>query len=1304
MASKLRSILFIVLVFAVVCVKGQAPNISYSSPQVYTAGMAITPLAPVNTGGAVPVSMPVTLSSAFIDPFSIAIDKAGNIYVSDIQKKQVTKIPADGGALVNIGSNFSSPSGVAVDGAGNVFVIDGSDLKKINSSGSVTILETFTASQAIISIAADAAGNLYGLDPDKQVIQKFPVGGGSPTIIASDITNGGALAVDSTGNVYTFGYAGMDQTGVDLTTVLKITSASNGRPQTINTLSFVPEDMAVDPKGNIYLINKHSIITIPSGSSIPVLFASYPGIARSVAVDSSGNVYAVTLSDTSHAVSKFKPGGYVINPALPAGLIFDGATGTIRGMPVTNSSATNYTVTATNTSGKSQATINITVNLPSKPIISYASPQVYTIGSSISPLIPLKSGGAVANQSPIIFWISGSPRGLVIDTANNVYMADSQFNAIQKQFADGQNIFIGGFHNFKGLSALALDADQNLFVIDIGNHALKEVTTQNDVITISTAFVAPYGIAVDAAHNLYVSDAGTNVIKKITANGGTVTLASGFNMPGGIAVDGAGNIYVADRGSNEVKVVPSGGGPVHTIGSGFNLPMDVTVDIAGNVYVADYNNHAVKEILVGGGIITLYTSSIFLPAGIALDNAGNVCVSDDSGGAVIKIPGGIAINPALPAGLSFNQTTGSISGRPTVVSPPTNYTVTASNVAGNNTANVNIAVAPAGLSGLAINAGTLNPVFDPSIVSYAVGEPNSQTSINVTPTALNPTATITVNGVAVASGSPSGAIALNVGVNTITTKVTAHDGSFLIYMLTITRAAPSANASLFNLALGWDLSPAFDPAITSYTASVSNATTSIAVTPSTADAHAMVTVNGTAVLSTARSAPIALSPGPNTLTTVVTAQDGVTTKTYTITVSRATTGGAALSNLFISNGTLSPAFNYLTTGYSATVSHATTSITVTPVAADITGTITVNGSAVASRTASAPISLAPGPNTITILVTAHGKPNGTYTLTITRAQPLENASLANLHLSSGTLSPAFIYTNTGYTANVSNTTASIMVTPTAADPNATLKVNRVSVGSGTASAPVSLGFGINTITVMVTTPDGTLNNTYTLTITRAQPSQNAALAYLHLSSGTLSPAFIYTSPGYTTTVANAVASITATPIVADPNATVTVNGTPVASGSPSGPIALNAGNNTITVVVTAQNGVNTRTYTVTVTRAVGGSNIYEPGLTTGDQAAIQLPANNNVVVHPGVSPNGDGINDFLMIDGILAYPDNQLSIISSDGRLVYEAKGYNNRAKVFDGHSSKNGRTQLPGTYFYRLDYTAGGIVQHKTGYLVLKY
>lgn len=99
---------------------------------------------------------------------------------------------------------------------------------------------------------------------------------------------------------------------------------------------------------------------------------------------------------------------------------------------------------------------------------------------------------------------------------------------------------------------------------------------------------------------------------------------------------------------------------------------------------------------------------------------------------------------------------------------------------------------------------------------------------------------------------------------------------------------PSSNASLASLSVGGtSLSPAFNPLTGNYTTNVSNSISSITVTPTVAGAGATVTVNGSAVASGAASNPIALSVGPNLITTLVRAQDNVTTRTYTVNVRRA---------------------------------------------------------------------------------------------------------------------------------------------------------------------------------------------------------------------------------------------------------------------------------------------------------------------------------------------------------------------------------------------------------------------------------
>ena len=740
-----------------------------------------------------------------------------------------------------------------------------------------------------------------------------------------------------------------------------------------------------------------------------------------------------------------------------------------------------------------------------------------------------------------------------------------------------------------------------------------------------------------------------------------------------------------------------------------SVALDGNGDIFYSAQLISNNNRAVFEIPSGDNVSTQLTLLGLTPNTdnlyIAVNGPGALFISDATAGTITKYTptGGYFINQPLPAGLVFNIATGIISGTPSVASPATAYTVTGYNSKGNGSGAVNITTVAGtntSLTGLTISVGTLSPAFATATTSYSVTEAYATSSIMVTATAAS-TAIILINGTAVASGSASTAIPLSVGKNTISVAVTDNGGTTVSnYTVTVNR---SGNAALANFTINaGTLSPAFASGTYSYGVTMPADVGSISITPTLADTTGTITINGKAVATGTASPNIQLALGSNTITTVTTAADGVTTQTYTLTAIRPT-ANANLAGLHLSNGSLSPSFAAATLGYTASVANTITSITITPITSDPNATATVNGAAGTSGSASGPISLTVGANTIITVVTAQdGSTTKTYTVTVTRAAA-NNASLSAFTISRGALSPAFSTNTTSYTASVVNGVTSMIVTPTTADANATVTVNGITVISGAASQAIALSVGANNITVLVTAQDGVTTKTYTVTITRA-PSSNANLSALKISKGTLTPVFASGTTSYTASVVNGVSSMTLTPTTADPTATIAVNGTPVTSGTASGAILLAVGANTITTKVTAQDGITTVTYTLTVTRASGSVDGYNPGISVTGPTETPALDDEGILVHQAVSPNGDGINDFLLIDGIQAFPDNKLSIMNRNGQLIFQAKGYDNSSKVFDGHSNKNGQMQLPGTYFYELDYTVKGITKTKTGFLVLKY
>jgi hypothetical protein len=221
-----------------------------------------------------------------------------------------------------------------------------------------------------------------------------------------------------------------------------------------------------------------------------------------------------------------------------------------------------------------------------------------------------------------------------------------------------------------------------------------------------------------------------------------------------------------------------------------------------------------------------------------------------------------------------------------------------------------------------------------------------------------------------------------------------------------------------------------------------------------------------------------------------------------------------------------------------------------------------------------------------VKVTAQSGAAKSYIVTVTRA-----AGMANLTLSSGTLSPTFDWRTEDYAASVGNETRSLRVTPTAAGATILVDVNNAVAGavlSGRTSFPLPLNVGENTITFSVTSLDGTSTKNYRVKVTRA-PSAVADLRVLTVRGGTLDPVFNSATSNYTMAVGASTASVRVRPYVTEANASiqVRVNGgafTTLPNRWLSAALPVNPGANTVEIVVTAQDGTTNKTYTINVTR------------------------------------------------------------------------------------------------------------------------
>ena len=421
---------------------------------------------------------------------------------------------------------------------------------------------------------------------------------------------------------------------------------------------------------------------------------------------------------------------------------------------------------------------------------------------------------------------------------------------------------------------------------------------------------------------------------------------------------------------------------------------------------------------------------------------------------------------------------------------------------------------------------------------------------------------------------------------------------------------------------------------------ISNTTTMGNITGTYNSATGVITLSSSGATATYTQWQAALqavtysntNPSPTNLNRTISFQmsDGtVTGASTTKLLSINFNSNTKLNNIVLSNGVLTPAFASGTTTYTASVDHTITSITLTPTVTDSRATVTVNGNTVASGVVSPSMPLALRNNTISVVVTAaDGTTQQTYTVTVNRI-PSTDATLSALTISTGTLSPVFVSSTNNYTVNIARSITSVTLTPTVNEADATIKVNGIAVNSGSASQTINLNSGDNNIPVVVTAQDGTTIGNYTVDFKRSALSDNASLSGLVLSNGVLSPVFGSGTTSYTTNVDVSVKALTATPTLADGNASVTVNSVAAVNGSPSSSVKIIAGNNTVNVVVTAQDGFTQNSYTVIVQKpginqvltfpvfstVIYGSSDLNPGAVTSSNSGIAITyASSNTAV------------------------------------------------------------------------------------------
>jgi len=416
------------------------------------------------------------------------------------------------------------------------------------------------------------------------------------------------------------------------------------------------------------------------------------------------------------------------------------------------------------------------------------------------------------------------------------------------------------------------------------------------------------------------------------------------------------------------------------------------------------------------------------------------------------------------------------------------------------------------IKSLSFSDGTLKYPFNSEDWINYLEVPYTTDSISVTTEASHTWAEIFIGDEKLYDNSASNPIPLKVGSNTIQIKVVAEDGQELVYTIYATRCSENYSvAKLSQLTInGVSLTPEFDPSGSNrnFTAMTTASSISLFAVPAVESEGAKVEVKVNNIKITDTSG-ISLNQGTNTIKVRGIAPDGRTEDTYTITVIRQTESATSsrLAVLSISGGNFDNDFDPDITSYNIDVSSTMNPVNLTAVAesADSVVSIRLNGSDVSNPSS---IPLPPGiTSIITVIVTASGGGETTYTINANSLQGSDNANLSGITVMMGAKSYRPIYPGsftrgasyhnpeqTGFSSNVNEYCTviygfdSIKVTATAED--ATVKSISFTadgasissdISSGTAEAAIPLKYGLVTkIDITVVAGDNTTQRIYTV--------------------------------------------------------------------------------------------------------------------------------------------------------------------------------------------------------------------------------
>jgi len=540
-------------------------------------------------------------TTASFDPAGVAVEPAGNIYIADAGNSRIRKVTPTGTITTVAGNgqpgysgdggpaaaaSLGHAEGVAVDAFGNLYMADTNNhrVRKVTPGGTITTVagngwrgysgDGGPATAASLDyprgVGVDAVGNVYIAEANNECIRKVNPSGTITTVAGNGLWgysgDGGPATAAS--------FRGPSGVAADATGNLYIADENNGRVR------------KVSPSGTIATVAGSGAYKF-SGDGGPAIGASlylssnYVG-AGDVAVDAADNVYVADF--WNDRIRKVTPGGGIT---------------TVAGNGQPGYSDDGGPATAAWLYGPASVAADLTGSL----YIAEATRvrKVIPSGSITTVAGQLGQWGYSGDGGPATVASLAEPEDVAVDSAGNFYIADTGNSRVRKVTSGGTITTAAGNGRlgYSGdggpatLASLALprgvavDSAGNLYIADANNNRIRKVTPGGTITTAAgngregysgdggSATVAslsyPGGLALDPVGNLYIADTNNHRVRKVTPSG-TITTVAGNGEPGyyldgwaatdaplflpvGVAVDSVGNLYIADSGNDRIRKV-----------------------------------------------------------------------------------------------------------------------------------------------------------------------------------------------------------------------------------------------------------------------------------------------------------------------------------------------------------------------------------------------------------------------------------------------------------------------------------------------------------------------------------------------------------------------------------------------------------------------------------------------------------------------------------------------------------------------------------------------------------------------------